>query len=118
MKWLANLWARTALWVKLVALGVSAVAGYVLYLYLKNRGLEKEAEDLRRRNTIAQAGVRVAYLEGQKERNRARLAQIPGEVERIDAQLLEEKKKAEEARARIAGMNDDQIAERFRSLGY
>lgn len=118
MKWLANLWAKTALWVKLVALGVAAVAGYVLYLYLKNKGLQKEAEDLRLRNAIARAEVRVSYLEGMKQRNRERLAQIPGEVERIDQQLVEERRKAEESRARIAGLSDEQIAARFRELGY
>lgn len=115
---IANAWARTSLWIKVAGLAVLAVLSYILYLRLKNRGLQKEAEDLRRRNAIARAEVQVSYLEGMKERNRERLAEIPGEVDRIDRQIVEQKKAAEEARARVAGMNDEQIAARFRELGY
>jgi len=92
--------------------------GYIWYLRLKQKGLEKAAEDLRRENAIKQAEVQVAYLEGLKKRNATRLAQIPEEEARIDSQILAAKRQAEEARARIAGMTDEQIAERFRELGY
>ena len=116
--WLKGLWARTGLWVKLAGIAVVAALGYIGYLQLKRRGAEKEAEDLRRENAIKEAEVRVAYLEGQKVRNAARLAQIPAEAARIDGQILAAKRQAEEARARIAGMTDEQVAERFRELGY
>jgi hypothetical protein len=118
VRWLANAWARTSLWAKLAGFAVVSVLGYIGYLRLRNRGLAKEAEDLRRQNTIARSGVRVAYLEGMKERNRERLEAIPGEVARLDDQILAEKKAAEEARARVAGLDDDGVAARFRDLGF
>lgn len=118
MTWLASAWAKTSLWIKLAGLAVAAVAGSFFYLYLKAKGLEKEARDLRLQNQISKAGHRVAYLEGQKERNRARLAQIPEEEDRLIRQITDEKKKAEEARARIAGMSAEELVARLKELGY
>jgi uncharacterized protein HemX len=115
--WLKGVWAKTGLWVKLAGLAILATLGYIGYLQLKRRGLEKEAEDLRRQNTIKEAEVKVAYLEGLKQRNQARLDQIPGEEARIDQRIRDERKRLEEAKARVAGMTDDQIAARLREFG-
>jgi hypothetical protein len=116
--WIKHIWARTGLWIKLAGLAAFSLLGYITYIQLKRRGLEREADNLRRENTIKSAEVKVAFLEGQKQRNRARLAQIPNEEVKIDEKIVAEKKKAEEARARIEGMTDEQIAARFRELGF
>ena len=116
--WVRNVWAKTGLWVKLAGVAAIALLGYIEYLRLKNKGLAKAAENLRRENIIKAAEVKIAYLEGLKQRNQLRLSQIPEEEAKIDGQIRDARKQAEEAKARIAGMTDEQIAERFRALGF
>lgn len=115
--WFHGVWAKMSLWVKLAGLAAIAAIGYIWYLRLKRSGLEKEAEDLRSQNVIKAAEVRVAYLEGLKQRNQVRLDQIPGEEARIDQRIRDERKRLETTKARVAGMTDEQIAARFRELG-
>ena len=116
--WLKGAWAKTGLWVKLAGIAILATLSYIGYLRLKSRGAEREAEVLRAELAVKTAEAQVAYLEGQKVRNAERLARIPAEAAALDASLRAERLRLVEAQGKIEGMTPEQVAARFRELGY
>jgi len=118
MTWLATAWAKISLGAKLAVVALLGVVGYIGYIRLKRAGAEREADRLRGQLAIKAAEARVAYLEGQKVRNAARLAEIPAERAALDEQIKQERKRVVEVQKRINNLSDEQLAARFRELGY
>lgn len=116
--WIKNALARVSLWGKLAGIAIVAALGYIAYLKFKRRGAEDEAAKLRAEVEAKRATAEVAYLEGQKVRNAARLAEIPVESAALDQKIRDSRKRLVAAQARIEGMTDEQLAARFRELGF
>jgi uncharacterized protein HemX len=111
-------WAKLSLWGKLAIISLSGMAVLLSYYFFKSKRLDRAAATQQQRIIAAKAEATVAYLEGQKDRNKERLAQIPEEEAALEEKLKTAKKQAEEAQARVAGMTDEAIAARFKELGY
>lgn len=118
MSCIKTAWTKLSFWGKLALISISGMAVLLSYYFFKSKKLDQAAAIHQQRMIAAKAEATVAYLEGQKDRNKERLAQIPEEEAALEEKVRTAKRQAEEARARVEGMTDEEIAARFKELGY
>lgn len=100
----------------LIGLVALVLVVVVTVLYLLNK--KKQAEDLQRQLILAKANADIQYLKSKADSLVAQTKEVQGQKTAIQQEIKGLEKKATDAKLRIQGMSNDEVAKELARRGY
>lgn len=113
---------KTSAWswrtVKYLLIGAVGLVVLVVVAMLLINKRKAEADNLKRKLTIARADADIAYLEAKAKITTEKLGGVTEAREKLEAEIEELQKKREENALLIEGMTNEEVAAEFARRGF